>query len=68
MCGVFDTLKGWDAIQRDLYRLKQCAQKNFMRCSEAKCKALHLDCGNPHCQRKQKEDKRIEHSVAQLGS
>ena len=48
-------------VQRDLDRIKQWAQMNFMRFNKAKCEVLHLDHGNPHYQYKL-GDVRIEHS------
>ncbi|GAB0193697.1 triadin [Grus japonensis] len=44
LCGVFDTLEGRDAIQRDLDRLERWARVNFMK---AKCNILHMGQGNP---------------------
>ena len=40
--GAVDTPEEWGAIQRDLDRLEQWAQVNFMRFSKSKCKILHL--------------------------
>ena len=50
--GVVNTPEGWDAIHRDLDRLEQWAQVNFMRFNKSQCKVLHLGQGNPHYQYK----------------
>jgi len=40
--GAVDTQKGQDAIRRDLDRLEQWAQLDFMRFSKSRCKILQL--------------------------
>ena len=52
-----------DAIQRDLDMLEHWGQLNLMRFSKAKCKVLHLGCGN-RCYQYKLRDVRIEHSPA----
>lgn len=47
MCDAVDTPEGWDAIHSVLNNLKEWVHGNLMRCKTAKCKVLHLDCGNP---------------------
>ena len=52
LCSAVNMPKGQDTIQRDLDRLQLWVQENLMRFSKAKCKVLHLGCGNSNYQYK----------------
>jgi len=50
MSGVVDTPEGWDAIQRDLDKLKKWPCVSLMRFNKAKCKDLHIGWDNSQYQ------------------
>ncbi|KAK4825879.1 hypothetical protein QYF61_003153 [Mycteria americana] len=50
LSGAVDVPEGWDAIQRELDKLKKWAHVELMRFIKAQCKVLHLDRGNPQYQ------------------
>ncbi|KAK4832284.1 hypothetical protein QYF61_021683 [Mycteria americana] len=47
LSGAVDVLQGRNAIQWNLYRLKERAHANIVKFNKAKCKALHLGRDNP---------------------
>jgi len=47
LCGAVNTLEGRDVVQRDLGRLERWARANCMKFNKARCKVLHMGCGNP---------------------
>ena len=48
--GAVDTAEGWDAIQRDLDKLKKWGCVKLRRFNKATCKVLRLGWGNCHYQ------------------
>ncbi|GAB0199614.1 mitochondrial enolase superfamily member 1 [Grus japonensis] len=47
--GAVDSVKGGEALQRDLDRLENWAIANPIRFNKGKCQILHLGRGNPGC-------------------
>lgn len=48
--GAADSLKGRDAIQRDLGRHEECVNKKLIKFSNAKCKVLYIGWCDPRYQ------------------
>jgi len=50
LSGAVNMPEGWDAIQRDLDKLKKWAHVNLLKFNKAKCRNLHLAQGNSQYQ------------------
>ncbi|KAJ7417035.1 rna-directed dna polymerase from mobile element jockey-like [Pitangus sulphuratus] len=47
--GAVDSLKGREALQRDLGKLEDWTITSHMKINKGKCQILHLELGNPGC-------------------
>jgi len=47
LSGAVDTLEGREAMQKDADRLERWAHAHLVKFNKAKCKVLHMSCGNP---------------------
>jgi len=50
LSGASDSPSGWNAIQRELDKLKKWAHVNLMKFNNAKCKVLHMGRGKAQYQ------------------
>jgi len=64
LSGAMNTPEEWDAIQRDLDKLKKWTPEDLVMFNKAKCRILHLGWGSPWYQYRLKNEG-IESSPAE---